>query len=147
MSQLLCCVNFPGPRTFIGRHANGSYGQITDVDKSQARWLHITKWKNKWLTVFHRAEGDAHPLRMFLCKLSPDSHGVVAILRKIWEVTLGRGSVLALILEMYVTIEPEREMQESLVSGLTVVLFPVIPKSNVGWWRQKKSLLGFALCF
>lgn len=107
--------------------------------------------KNKWLTVIHRAEGDSYPLGELVCRLCPDSHGVVTILGQKGEVALGRGSVLALILEIPVTTQSERQEQGSLVSGLLLALFPVTPKTDAGRRRRREDarlcLLVFVSCF
>lgn len=72
--------------------------------------------KNKRLTVIHRAEGDAYPLGVLVRRLCPDSHGVVTILGQKGEVTLGRGSVLALILEIPVTTQNQKDKSREVWS-------------------------------
>lgn len=101
------------PPCFMARTISsvGLLNILTDGDRSKVRWLDITKWKHAWLTVFHGAEGDIDPLRMFICQFSPDSHSVVSVFRKMREVALSRGSALAAILERPVTTQPERQRQ------------------------------------
>lgn len=79
----------------------------------------ITKWKTKRLTVIHRTEGDVHPVGVLICKLSPDSQCVIAILGKIWEITFRQGSTYAHILEFLITVKSEKENHESSHSGLS----------------------------